>query len=216
MVKIPMARTGADAKAQALNKPLSVNLEHYQWTCVEKPKVNASLLLTQEGLNVTFTVYESSPLTTALVQQEPMLMVCQDSAVEVFLAFSDKQHDPDFKPQLEHCMYTNIEINSKGICYAKYGHSRKNRTAFTKDEIASLQIKTEVLADHWTCNLTVPRSLVRKIAGYDALSEIFAINLYKISETKSHEHYVSFNPIGVEQPNFHLPEFFALAQSTNA
>lgn len=208
MVKIPMAQAGA------LNTPLSVNLEHYQWTCVDKPKVDATLLLTDEGLEVTFTVHESSPLTTALEQKEPMLMVCQDSAVEVFLAFSDLEHDSAFKPQLEHCMYTNIEINSKGICYAKYGHSRKNRTAYTPEQIASLKIHTQVLPDHWTCSLVVPRALVCKMAGYDALSKVFAFNLYKISETKAHEHYISFSPIGVEQPNFHLPEFFALAQGT--
>lgn len=206
MVKIPLADLHVN------KAPLSMSLDHYQWTCVDKPKVEASLLMTQDGLKVGFTVHESQPLTTARVQQEPMLMVCQDSAVEVFLAFSDVEHDLNFKPQLEQCMYTNIEINSAGICYAKYGHSRKNRIAYTPQEIASLQIKTHIEPQLWTCELCIPRALVRKIAPYDAFEGVFALNLYKISETKAHEHYISFNPIGVEQPNFHLPEFFALAQ----
>lgn len=198
-------------------QPLQLSLDNYQWTCVLKPKTTASLLMTDEGLKVHFTINESNPLVTATVQQEPMLMTCQDSTVELFLAFSDQENDPDFKPQLEHCMYTNLEINSAGVCYAKYGHSRKNRTAFTPEQIASLQIKTEVKADHWIVDLIVPKSLAQSIAGYDVFKpqQVFAFNLYKISETKSHEHYISYKKIEVEKPNFHLPEYFELIKVAN-
>lgn len=205
MVTIPLAKQGKTSEY------LKVKLDNYQWTCLVRPQTEASLQMTEQGLHVKFEVQESSPLTTSTVQQEPMLMVCQDSAVELFLAFSDIEHDQNFKPALEHCMYTNIEINSAGICYAKYGHSRKNRTAFSAKQIASLQIKTSIQADKWSCELLVPRSLVKSIAGYDAFDGIFALNLYKISESKEVEHYISFNRIEVDKPNFHLPEFFALA-----
>lgn len=206
MITIPLAKQGKTTE------PLKVKLENYQWTCLVKPQTEASLLMTEQGLHVKFEVQESSPLTTSKVQQEPMLMVCQDSAVELFLAFSDLENDQNFKPALEHCMYTNIEINSAGICYAKYGHSRKNRTAFSPEQIASLQIKTTIQDNKWSCELIVPRSLVKEMAGYDAFDGIFALNLYKISESKEVEHYISFNRIEVDKPNFHLPEFFALAQ----
>lgn len=195
-------------------QPLELSLDNYQWTCVLKPQTTATLALSQEGLKVHFTIKEQNPLVTATVQQEPMLMTCQDSTVELFLAFADHEDEPNFQPKLEHCMYANLEINSAGICYAKYGHSRKNRTAFSKEEIAYLQIKTEILENEWTVDFVVPTQLVQKIAGYDAFKQgqVFAFNLYKISETKTHEHYISYHKIEVDKPNFHLPEYFQLVQ----
>ena len=141
-------------------------------------------------------------------------MVCQDSAVELFLAFADSADNASFAPRLEHCLYLNIEINSAGCCYAKHGHSRKGRTAFTAAEIAALKIKAEQKADSWSVSLVVPRAFIAALAGYDAFAvgQTFALNLYKISETKEHEHYVAFNPVEVPTPNFHLPEFFALTR----
>ena len=196
------------------NQPQLLTLNHYLWRCVEKPAVNATLKMIAAGLEVSFTVKESQPLITATVQQEPMLMVCQDSAVELFLAFADSSDNASFAPRLEHCLYLNIEINSAGCCYAKHGHSRKGRTAFTPAEIAALQIKAEQSGDAWSVSLVVPRDFIAALAGYDAFAvgQTFALNLYKISETKEHEHYVAFNPVDVPTPNFHLPEFFALTR----
>lgn len=189
-------------------------IDHYLWNCVERPVAQATLALLSDGLHCRFEVKEANPYTTAFVQQEPMLMVCQDSAVELFLAFADTRDNADFAPKLEHCLYLNIELNSAGICYAKHGHSRKGRIAFTPEEIASLEIKTQKCDDFWAIELVVPRALIARLAGYDAFApgNTFALNLYKISETKEHEHYVAYNSVDVPTPNFHLPEFFALAQ----
>lgn len=189
-------------------------LEHHLWNCVVRPKTIATLGVKEDGLHVHFKVEESKPLTTALIQQEPMLMVCQDSAVELFLAFPDDEHDQNFAPMLEQCLYLNIEINSKGICYAKHGHSRKNRIAFTKEQIESLQIKAYGNDNTWCIDLVVPRNLIKELAQYDAFSpeHTFALNLYKISESKDIEHYIAFNKVDVPTPNFHLPQYFALCQ----
>lgn len=191
-------------------------LENYLWNCTVKPQTHADMSLDDEGLKVRFEVMESNPLTTALTQQEPMLMVCQDSAVELFLAFPDDEHDQNFKPELEHCLYLNIEINSHGICYAKHGHSRKNRTAFTSEQIASLKIRAERASDRWSVELIVPRKLIRELAHYDAFSpeHVWAFNLYKISESSETEHYIAYNRVDVSAPNFHLPEYFALCRVT--
>lgn len=189
-------------------------LTHHLWNCVVKPETKATLRMDDKGLHVHFVVSESNPQITAKKQQEPMLMVCQDSAVELFLAFPDEEFDENFKPQLEHCLYLNIEINAAGICYAKHGHSRKGRTAFTLDEIRALNIQSSISDNEWTIDLTVPRDFIKGLAHYDAFSpnHVFALNLYKISETKEIEHYIAYNKVDVPAPNFHLPEYFALCK----
>ena len=189
-------------------------IDHYLWQCVERPVTQATLALDSEGLHCSFEVQETDPYTTVFTQQDPMLMVCQDSAVELFLAFADSADNADFAPRLEQCLYINIEINSAGCCYAKHGHSRKGRTAFTPAEIAALKISAHKTEATWSVSLVVPRDFIAGLAGYDAWvpGQTFALNLYKISETREHEHYVAFNPVEVPSPNFHLPEFFALAR----
>ena len=190
-------------------------IDHYLWHCVERPVAQATLALESDGLHCRFEVKEAAPYTTVFAQQDPMLMVCQDSAVELFLAFADTKEQAnaqDFKPYIEECLYLNIEINAAGICYAKHGHSRKNRVAFTPEQMQSLGISTQIEADKWQVHFTVPRQLISSLCGYDAFAHVFALNLYKISETPEHEHYVAFNPIAEPKPNFHLPQYFALAQ----
>ena len=202
------------------SEDLTLSLNHHLWTCLEKPQTNASLRLDEAGLHVSFCVHERQPLITATVQQEPMLMVCQDSAVELFLAFADTKDEAtaDFKPMLEQCLYLNIEINAAGICYAKHGHSRKNRTAFTPEQIASLGIKAQRQPEQkcWQISLCVPRELINELCGYAGFEHVFALNLYKISETAEYEHYVALNPINEEKPNVHLPQYFTLACAQNA
>lgn len=203
MLKIPFAR-----------QTVELALEHYLWNCVVKPKTTATLSMDEQGLKVHFTVFESKPMITAQVQQEPMLMVCQDSAVELFLAFPDDENDIEFEPRLEHCLYLNIEINAAGICYAKHGHSRKGRTAFTPEQIKALNISAKISDNQWSIDFIVPRSLIKELATYDAFSpnHVFALNLYKISESKEIEHYIAYNKVDVPSPNFHLPEYFALCK----
>lgn len=207
MVKIPFVSAEIAAPA------LEVELKHYQWCCVVRPKVSTKLYLTSEGLNVNFCVQESEPLISVTSQQEPPLLTCKDSAVEIFLAFSPFEHDENFQPRLNECLYTNIEVNAAGICYAEYGMQRNLRYTYNLAQIESLKIKTQITANYWTCDFVIPRSLIRGIIGYDGFTETFGLNLYKISETASCEHYVSWQKVKVEKPNFHLPEFFALAQA---
>lgn len=207
MVIIPLAQH------DQVKAPLKVKLTNYQWRCIQKPPVAAELLLTEHGLQVSFTVQESEPLVTVREQLTPPALTCKDSAVEVFLAFPLFEDATNFKPQLEQCIYTNIEINAAGICYAEYGLHREPRSTYNAQQVADLQIKTQVEQDHWTCSLTIPRSLIIGLVGFDGFARSFGINLYKISETPACEHYVSWHKVEVEKPNFHLPEFFALAKS---
>ena len=77
----------------------------------------------------------------------------------------------------------NIEINANGACYAKYGRHRKNRTALSDSELASLNIKSSIEESMWTVEFTVPRDLVSGICSFDPFDadSMFAFNNYKIS-----------------------------------
>lgn len=197
-----------------LEQSMTLPISHFQWHNVIKPETEATLTMTAQGLNVAFKVKEENPLVTVHEQIESMPKVCNDSTIELFLSFPDEKMESGFTPFIEKSFYTNIEINSAGICQAKFGHSRKNRTPYSMADVASLQIKSVKFADGWGINFVVPRELIQKLIGYDgfAVGAQFAFNLYKISETKECEHYGAFNKIDSDTPNFHLPQCFVLAR----
>lgn len=196
-----------------LNESIPVKLTHYQWNNVIRPDTNVILCLKDDGLHLHYEVQETNPHITVPEQIPEMPKVCLDSAVEIFLSFPNSPQDKDFSPYIEKSFYTNIEMNAVGVCAAKYGMSRKNRIAYTPNQIASLKINARQHADYWSLDLVVPRSLISELIGFDGFApgSEFAFNLYKISETKEFEHYLSFNKIDNPTPNFHLPQFFARA-----
>lgn len=206
MVLIPWEPAGSPVA------PLSTKIDNYQWRCVIQPPVAAELWSSEIGLHVRFKVFESQPLVTVLKQQEPPALTCKDSAVEVFLAFPLFEDEPNFKPQLDHCLYTNIEVNAAGVCYAEYGVHREGRSTYSTAQVADLQIATQIEPTFWTCSLVIPRTLIRSLVGYDGLQRSFGLNLYKISESPEQEHYVSWQKVASTTPNFHLPESFAVVQ----
>jgi hypothetical protein len=59
---------------------------------------------------------------------------------------------------------------------------------------------------NWTLTVDIPFSLL----GIDAhnLPASIKANFYKCGDETSVPHYVSWNPIEVENPDFHRPEFF--------
>lgn len=191
----------------------TVPVDNKQWTDVADnslPPTKALLYADSEGLHVKFKVLEKNPRA---IYKNHMDRVCEDSAVELFLAFPVEPTQDRFKAHLDINIYMNIEINANGACYAKYGRHRKNRTALSDSDLASLNIKSNIEESMWTVEFTVPRALVSGICSFDpfAADSMFAFNIYKISESKDIEHYASFSKVESETPNFHLPESFALA-----
>jgi hypothetical protein len=58
----------------------------------------------------------------------------------------------------------------------------------------------------WTLTVEIPFSLLG--IDPDNLPESIRANFYKCGDGTSVPHYVSWNPIEVENPDFHRPEFF--------
>lgn len=190
-----------------------LHVDTIQWakqSSIAVPETCVYLYGEDKGLHVHFIVKESNPRA---VFKNHMEKVCTDSACEIFLAFANKPTNDSFTPDLDKNIYMNIEINANGACYAKYGMHRKDRIALTQSEIESLNIITKINEKDWSVDLLIPRELVTKICSYDPflVDNLFAFNLYKISETKDIEHYASFSKVESETPNFHQPKYFALA-----
>ncbi len=187
-------------------------VNNVQWNSTISPvTVGRMGYVPGEGLFVFMKCYEREPLRT---MSRPMDRVCLDSAMEAFFAFPDRPvaAEEAFIPD-DNGLYCNFEINANGAMYAKTGRGRQGRMPLLEEEFAATDVRARILADGWEITFLVPLTLLSRIADINGFSpgDVFYCNFYKISETPAIEHYLSFSPIGVEQPNFHLPRFFAKA-----
>lgn len=179
-------------------------INHYQWRCLVKPVAYGYMgYVKGEGMYILMCCEETDPLRRCKNHRD---MVCKDSAMEAFLAFTDPG-----ETVTNDAMYLNFEVNANGAMYAKHGYKAEGRVFLTDEMYAATGVRAEMLEDRWQASLLIPEGFLRDVCGWDpdGSGKDMYCNFYKIAEDKEIEHYVSFAPIGSETPNFHLPEFFA-------
>jgi len=130
--------------------------------------------------------------------------VYKDSCVEFFCKVPENEY------------YANFEFNCIGTCTAS---QRRNRHVdvqqFSKEEMHSIKrfpsIGTKPFNEmqgsfEWELTVKIPFKLI----GIDAekLPNHLLANFYKCADDTDSPHFVSWNPIETENPDFHRPEFF--------
>lgn len=121
-----------------------------------------------------------------------------DSCVEFFVSLDEKQ------------TYFNFEFNPLGVGLVGKGTSQKTeRIRLGNDEINKIAtfstVQGKVGEKKWALILIIPIALI----GCEALSgKMIYANFYKCGDDLPTPHFLSWNPIKSDTPNFHLPEFF--------
>ena len=117
-------------------------------------------------------------------------------------------------------LYYNIECNCAGSLLIGCGEKRSNRehasteVLETIDRWASLGTETIPLQEgtfQWELALLIPATALFRsnISSFNGLHA--HINLYKCGDLLSHPHYLSWEPVGTPNPDFHQPQFFGEA-----
>ncbi|MDO4272649.1 MAG: carbohydrate-binding family 9-like protein [Eubacteriales bacterium] len=189
-------------------------VEHFQWVDGPKPEVSGYMgYIKGKGLYVEMTCREKEPKRDCKDPEGrfasvPGSRVCDDSAMEIFIGFPDKDG-----AMTADSLYLNFEINGNGVMYGKYGHGRKNRS-FLPPDIYEKAAPGAVVEEHfWKVHVLFPEDFLKEISGValDDPETALYCNFYKISETPEIEHYASFSEVGSSTPNFHMPQYFARA-----
>ncbi len=179
-------------------------INNYQWNNVYTPKTYGYAgYLEGKGLYVKFVCEEINPKREYAKDRD---RVCEDSAVEVFFAFPEKNQEIS-----NDVMYINYEMNANGALYCKFGKGRKGREFISEEVCEKSHCQTVVEEDKWTLTVTIPEDFLCGLCDFDAFinGAEFYSNFYKISESPEIEHYGSFSRIESDTPNFHLPVCFA-------
>ena len=128
--------------------------------------------------------------------------VWEDSCVEFFISFREKE-------------YYNIECNCIGKMLIGKGQGKEGRICLPDDLLKKVDrwsslgdSQVENLSGDWEVSLVMPKEIF-----YPDISNSFDKikakgNFYKCGDCLQTPHFLSWNPIQNETPNFHLPRFF--------
>lgn len=130
--------------------------------------------------------------------------VNEDSCVEFFVK----------KPESDY--YYNFEFNCVGVCKAaKHLKTRDDFTYFTPDQLLEIDRWSSIGFRafneingmfFWELCIRIPFLLID--VDPENLPDRLLGNFYKCADATEQPHYVSWNPVKTEKPDFHSPDYF--------
>ena len=134
--------------------------------------------------------------------------VWEDSCVEFFV-----QHEGQTD-------YINFECNVLGALLSRKHVSRDKGVSQSDDVMASIKRHSSIIhryedgkqVSDWSMFLEIPKLAVGFAEGESLSGKRLRANFYKCGDETPEPHYLSWSPIGLEKPNFHVPQFFGLLE----
>ena len=193
---------------KALNE-ISAKLDHVHQELINirpwaaypyKPELAFAMAHGDQGVFLKF--YEEEKHVRA-VYSEPNDPVYKDSCVEFFVSFGDEKE------------YYNFEFNCAGTCLLSFGEERVNRIMSGDELIKSIAFRSSIKPANskgsnigWELTLSIPFSAFQYHEIDSLKGKKCRANFYKCGDDLPEPHFVVWNEIKTEEPDYHRPEFF--------
>nr|WP_239058207.1 carbohydrate-binding family 9-like protein [Bacteroides sp. 214] len=166
------------------------------------PVVNFRIAYTDSAILLNYKVTENSVRAR---YGEYNGKVWTDSCVEFFVVPGGDD------------VYYNLECNCIGTLLLGGGAGRSNRQRATSEtldtigrwsSLGSETFEERVEETSWEVSLVIPFSAFFMHKLTSLAGQTIRANFYKCGDELVTPHYLSWNPILLEKPNFHRPDFF--------
>jgi formate-dependent nitrite reductase cytochrome c552 subunit len=214
MVKIAEVRRTELKYAYPGLKEISDSLDHQKnRICIDtvnwkdfnyKPEVELSIAYSDYEIFLKYYINESY---FKAEKTESNQMVCEDSCVEFFVSPEDDG------------IYYNLEFNGIGTCLMGSGTERANSTRVNPEIISKIRrvssagakpFKEKAGGNKWTITIAIPFEVFFHHKIRDLKGKTFKANFYKCGDMLTVSHYVTWNPVRTEKPDYHQPSYFGL------
>lgn len=189
--------------ADLLEKHTSINrIETINWDAFPyRPDLKFRIAHCGTEIWIKFYVKEKNILARETSTNGP---VYKDSTVEFFVSLDDKN-------------YYNFEFNCIGTIHIAYGPGRENRTPIAPEIAEQIEIKSSLgnqpfEEKHgnfvWNMMIRIPIETFthNRLKTFNRTKATG--NFYKCGDDTSDPHFVTWNEIETENPDYHRPEFF--------
>ncbi len=188
-----------EAEEKILQSCTPQTLDSVSWKDFSyKPEVCFRAGWYEGAIIIHFTVREES---TKAEYYKPNSPVHKDSCVEFFI---NPGNDT----------YFNFEINPIGTVYLGHGTGRSDSSPIPEVEkvetLSSLgtAVFKEKQLESWSLTIRIPLEIFKNTLLINPGGNDFGANFYKCGDELKTPHFISWNPIKTEKPDFHQPEFF--------
>jgi hypothetical protein len=178
----------------------TINWKGYDY----KPDVALALAYSDHEIFLKYYVTENY---FKAEKTETNQMVCEDSCVEFFVSPEDDG------------IYYNLEFNGIGTCLLGSGKDRSTSQRAdpgiaSKIRRLSTAGKTPVRERSgefkWAITVAVPFEVFFRHKIGSLKGKTLRANFYKCGDNLTVPHYVTWNPVGTENPDYHQPGYFGL------
>ena len=167
-----------------------------------KPEVKFKIAYCQDQILLKYYVHEES---IRAMETRVNGDVYKDSCVEFFISTNGNE------------TYYNFEFNCIGISHVGYGPARTSRALIDPEILKLIKVRSslgnqafeEKTGGHqWEMMIVIPK--VCLIHDKDIVLKGLKANanFYKCGDETSQPHFVTWNPIGTETPDYHQPAYF--------
>lgn len=169
-----------------------------------RPEVTFSIAYTEKEILIKYYVTEKYFKAEMTESNQP---VSQDSCVEFFVSPADDG------------IYYNLEFNGIGTCLLGTGQSRETSVKVDKGIISKIRrvtsvgdkpVKEKTGTFTWTITAAIPFDVFFHHNISDLKGKTFTANFYKCGDKLTVPHYVTWNPVGTEKPDYHQPKYFGI------
>ncbi|WP_308990412.1 carbohydrate-binding family 9-like protein [Mariniflexile litorale] len=178
------------------------HIDQYPWGKTDEfQKIRFKIAHNNKNIYLYYDVTEPEMMAKYSNHNDP---VCKDSCVEFFIAFEKDAN------------YYNFEFNSLGTCLLAWGPDRYNRQLLDTKKINLIKVKTKIkrvnknglTLFNWKTFIKIPLKTF-SFSSIKSLENIKArANFYKCGDDLSKPHYITWNTIKSEKPDFHLKSYF--------
>lgn len=203
---LPINFEQSDAEKMLESQTEKTNIVTINWPEFSyKPEVAFRIGHTENEIWLKFYVTEKC---IRAVETRTNGDVYKDSCVEFFISF-------------DHRNYYNFEFNCIGTRHLAYGPGRGNRARISPEIVEKIDVKS-TLGDEpfdnktgsftWEMLLRIPV----EVFIFDTINNLKGLhatgNFYKCGDMTAEPHFVTWNPVKTEKPDYHRPEFFGNLQ----
>lgn len=165
-----------------------------------KPELAFAMAHGDQGVFLKFYVEEKH---IRAIYSEPNDPVYKDSCVEFFVSFEDEKE------------YYNFEFNCAGTCLLSFGEERGNRIMLSEEVIKSIAFRSSIKPANsknsnigWELTLAIPFSAFQYHQLKSLKGKKCRANFYKCGDDLPEPHFVVWNDIKTQEPDYHRPEYF--------
>jgi hypothetical protein len=178
----------------------TINWKQYDY----KPEVELSVAYSDREIFLKYYIREDY---FKAEKTETNQMVCEDSCVEFFVSPEDDG------------IYYNLEFNGIGTCLLGTGTARENSKRADPSIVSKIRRMTSAGNNpvseqkgefEWTITIAIPFEVFFHHKVTDLKGKTFRANFYKCGDMLSVPHFVTWNPVGTINPDYHQPEYFGL------